>query len=283
MTAAITTTSSLQTLWRLFATCEDLIIDSPKKFVETAFGFVEKVLKVTTYISVTVAKVHLLSFICLQVKTIQNRFTNLAATWFVPLVIYFDFESFLRLVSACKRPSDKAVTQVKEIHEPCGFALTVIDHHSSMPTFHHVDSSPVCITNFVKMLHKLARDIYQQKRKHPFFKGDWRNLGKSIATHCWICEKLFSEAEYPENTIDLDHCHYSGKFLGWAHEKWNRLRRNINFTPVVGHKIQKYDWHHICLALNNREPTTTISVIPSTDETTKSTYQWHLVCLLTLS
>ncbi|XP_075250893.1 uncharacterized protein LOC142343091 [Convolutriloba macropyga] len=156
--------------------------------------------------------------------------------------------------------------QVKEIHEPCGFALTVIDHHSSKPIFHHVDSSPACMTNFVKMLHKLARDIYQQKRKHPFFKGDRRNLGKSNATHFWICEKSFSETEDPENTIDLDHCHYSGKFLGWAHEKCNRLRRNINFTPVVGHNIQNYDLHHICLALNNCEPTTTISLIPATDK-----------------
>ena len=194
------------------------------------------------------------------------KFTNLAATWFVPLVIYFDFESFLRPVSSCKGPSDKAFTQVKEIHEPCGFALTVIDHHSSKPIFHHVDSSPACMTNFVKMLHKLARDIHQQKRKHPFFKGDRRNLGKSNATHCWICEKSFSETEDPENTIDLDHCHYSAKFLGWEHEKCNRLRRNINFTPVVGHNIQNYDLHHNCLALNNCEPTTTISVIPATDE-----------------
>ena len=72
--------------------------------------------------------------------------------------------------------------------------------------------------------------------------------------------------DYAIDEIDLDHCHYSGKFLGWAHEKCNRLRRNINFTPVVGHNIQNYDLHHICLALNNCEPTTTISVIPATDE-----------------
>ena len=36
--------------------------------------------------------------------------------------------------------------------------------------------------------------------------------------------------------------------------------------PFVGHNIQNYDLHHICLALNNYEPTTTISVIPSTNE-----------------
>ena len=122
------------------------------------------------------------------------------------------------------------------------------------------------MANFVKVLHKLARDIHKQKRKYPLFKGDRRSLDKSQATQCWICEKPFSEVEDPENSIDLDHCHYSGKFLGWAHEKCNRARRNINFIPVVGHNIQNYDLHHICLALNNCEPTTTVSVIPATDE-----------------
>ena len=63
------------------------------------------------------------------------KFTNLSATWFVPLVIYFYLESFLRPVSGCRGPSSRAFMQVKEIHEPCGFALTVIDHHSSKPIF----------------------------------------------------------------------------------------------------------------------------------------------------
>ena len=120
--------------------------------------------------------------------------------------------------------------------------------------------------NFVKVLHKLARDIHKQKKKYPFFKGDRQSLDKSQATQCWICEKPFWEVENPENSIDLDQCHYSGKFLGWAHVKCNRARRNIIFIPVEGHNTQNYDLHHICLALNNCEPTTTISVIPATDK-----------------
>ena len=35
---------------------------------------------------------------------------------------------------------------------------------------------------------------------------------------------------------------------------------------MVGHNIQNYDRHHICLALQSCEPTSTVSVIPSTDE-----------------
>ena len=37
-----------------------------------------------------------------------------------------------------------------------------------------------------------------------------------------------------------------------------------HFTPVVGLTIQNYDLHHFCSALQS--PTTTVSIIPSTDE-----------------
>ena len=61
------------------------------------------------------------------------KFTNLSATWFVPLVKYFDSEIFLRSVSGYRWPSSRILTHVKEIHEAFGFAQTVIDHHSIEP------------------------------------------------------------------------------------------------------------------------------------------------------
>ena len=193
------------------------------------------------------------------------KFKNLAATWFVPLVIYFDFESFLYPVAGCTPHGNNSYTIVIEKHEPCGFSLAVIDHYSTKPIFFHVDSSEDCITKFVNMLHTLAKDIYKRKRAFPFFRGDRSQYPKSAASECWICNEAFDDND-EQSSIDLDHCHYSGQFLGWAHEKCNRARRNVNFTPVVGHNIQNYDFHHICLALQSCEPTTTVSVIPSTDE-----------------
>ena len=114
------------------------------------------------------------------------------------------------------------------------------------------------------MLHSLARDIHERKKQFPFYNGSRINLDKNSATHCWICEEPFDSELDPEESIDLDHCHFSGQFLGWAHEKCNRGRQY--FTPVVGRNIQNYDLHHICLALNNCESTKTIKIIPSTYE-----------------
>ena len=69
-----------------------------------------------------------------------------------------------------------------------------------------------------------------------------------------------------EAELVLDHCHYDGQFLGWAHQLCNTRHSTSNFTPMIGHNIKKYDIHHICLPLAECEPPTKFEVIPSTDE-----------------
>ena len=74
--------------------------------------------------------------------------------------------------------TDQSSTRVIEKHEPCGFALAVVDHHSNVPYFHHVDSSEDCMGNFVRMLHSLARDIHERKKQFPFYNGSRRSWTK---------------------------------------------------------------------------------------------------------
>ena len=144
-----------------------------------------------------------------------------------------------------------------EILEPSGFALTVVEHNNPKPKYTQLDSSENCMEIFVKVLHKLANDIHKQKQKHPCFRGDRSKLARTESVACWICKDDFDENDEKD---------YSGEFLGWAHPQCNRLRRTSKFIPVIGHNIQIYDLHHICLALQECEPSTRISVIPATDE-----------------
>ena len=81
---------------------------------------------------------------------------------------------------------------------------------------------------------------------------------KKTSTY-WICCIHYTN----EHDKCLDHCHFSGKFLGWSDEKCNLARRTVNFTPVIGHNIQNYDLHHVCLALHECEPTSAMSVTPA--------------------
>ena len=191
------------------------------------------------------------------------KFNNWSATWFAPLVIYLDFESILKPVASCPGSSESASTRSIEIHEPCGFAIAVMKHGNWQPfqsIFSHLDSSVNCMQNFVQMIHKLAKNI--QACKYPFYRGDRSTLQKRETKNCWICESEFLVNEEK----DLAHCQYTGNFLGWSHTQCDRARRNSNFIPVIGHNIQNYDLHHICLSLQECEPTTTIKVIPSNDE-----------------
>ena len=189
------------------------------------------------------------------------RFKNFKARWFAPFTIYFDFESFLISVSFCPANPDASSTEVIEQHTPSGFALTLIENGFSTPKEFVIDSSKNCMTNFIKKLHEMSRKVYYAKRRFPIYLGQQVSKRSSIVD-CWICEEPFG----PEDTKVLDHCHHRGDFLGFAHEKCNWIRRTINFTPVIGHNIANYDLHHVCLALREIEPSTTIRFIPSTDE-----------------
>ena len=52
----------------------------------------------------------------------------------------------------------------------------------------------------------------------------------------------------------------------WAPPQRKKARINSNFIPVIGHNIQTYDLHLICLSLQQCEPTKTIKVMQSADE-----------------
>ena len=89
----------------------------------------------------------------------EYKFSNFLTTWFVSLVIYFDFEPFLLRVARCDAATDRSSTRVVGKHDPCGFALAVNDHHLIVTYFNQVDSSEDRMGNLVWMLHSLARDM----------------------------------------------------------------------------------------------------------------------------
>ena len=64
----------------------------------------------------------------------------------------------------------------------------------------------------------------------------------------------------------IDHCHYTGNFLGFAHPECNLKRKTINFIPVIAHNLSNYDLHHLCLYIHKLKPGCTLDIVPSTDE-----------------
>ena len=56
-------------------------------------------------------------------------------------------------------------------------------------------------------------------------------------TKCWICKGEL------DNDKVRDHCHFTGRYRGAAHNKCNLNYRKPNFKPVVFHNLSGYDSH----------------------------------------
>ena len=56
----------------------------------------------------------------------------------------------------------------------------------------------------------------------------------------YICKKVFST----DNKV-RDHCHYTGKYRGAAHNNCNLNDKTVKEIPVVFHNGSTYDYHFI--------------------------------------
>ena len=96
----------------------------------------------------------------------------------------------------------------------------------------------------ISSLESLARQNYVEKRKYNTLTGI-TDQERQDATICWICENDFSD----NDQVVLDHCHYTNKFLGWAHNECNVNRKTTNYIPVIAQNLSNYNLQFIIEAL----------------------------------
>ena len=61
---------------------------------------------------------------------------------------------------------------------------------------------------------------------------------------CYICKKEFDTIDKKNNKV-RDHCHYTGKYRGAAHNICNLRYKLPKEIPVVFHNGSTYDYHFI--------------------------------------
>ena len=194
----------------------------------------------------------------------QNfEFKNFQARWFASIVGFFDLESIIEPVANTINTQQNSVTRALEEHKPCSYALLFVALNETKPFYFDLKCDPNVMVEFVKSLEQIARDIYDVKQQHKNFAGE-PTITKDQASLCWICETELNTSSL-DPTV-LDHCHFTGKFLGWAHAQCNLKRKTLNFTPLFAHNLANYDLHHVVLALQSLIDKNTISVVPSTSE-----------------
>ena len=196
-------------------------------------------------------------------KAGQQKFElkNNQARWFAPIVRFFDLESIIEpVIGSSSNTQNSSTTRALEEHKPCSYALLFVALNETKPFFFDLKCGPNVMIDFVKSLEQIAKSIYDVKQH---FSGE-PSIPKREAILCWICKNELNTS--PQDPTVLDHCHFTRKFLEWAHSQCNLKRRNLNFTPLFGHNLTNYDLHHVVLALQSLNEKNTISVVPITSE-----------------
>ena len=72
---------------------------------------------------------------------------------------------------------------------------------------------------FVEELSRIKGEVEERMRENKPMEEltGWQKMESKNATRCSICNKCFEEGD--ERV--LDHCHFSGKYRGCAHNKCN--------------------------------------------------------------
>ena len=106
---------------------------------------------------------------------------------------------------------------------------------------------------FCKDLKEHATKIinYEKKKIIPLTKEEKINYNDQQI--CYICKKEFdksdkagpSSLERKKNYKVRDHCHYTGKYRGAAHNICNLRYKVPKEIPVVFHNGSNYDYHFI--------------------------------------
>ena len=94
----------------------------------------------------------------------------------------------------------------------------------------------------VELTHKIYKDYYRKPKPLVLTKEEEKEF--QSASKCHICEEEFSRDKNTNKILKVkDHCHFTGKYRGAAHNKCNLECRKPLILPVIFHNLQGYDAH----------------------------------------
>jgi hypothetical protein len=183
-----------------------------------------------------------------------------------PITIYADFECYINKLDVEEKSLDKSSTTQYQKHNPSGFCYYIkcFDDSIYKPKLvHHTQQyeGEDITKKFVDLLEEETRDIHNKfKFKKPVIMTSSDTKNYEEATTCYACKEEFTLKDYKVN----DHCHYTGKYRGAAHNSCNLRMRQPKFIPVLFHNLEEYDAH---LFIKNLGVSSgDIKCIPKTEE-----------------
>ena len=138
----------------------------------------------------------------------------------MPFTIYADLECLLEKLSTCQNNPNKSSTTKINKHTPSGYSVFThcsFDESKNKLNYYRGDD---CIKKFSKDLREHSTKIinYEKKKMISLIKKEeiYHNRQKIY----YICKREFDDNDKKQQKV-RDHCHYTGKYRGAAHNICN--------------------------------------------------------------
>ena len=164
----------------------------------------------------------------------------------LPFIIYADLECLLEKISTCyNNPNLSSTTKINQ-HVPSGYSIfTNCSFDKSYNNLSHYRGED-CMKRFCKDLKDHATRTVDFKRKFitPLTKDEEDSYDKKNTCH--ICMKDLDSDKVK------DHCYFTGKYRGTAHNTCNLKYKIPKNIPVIFHNGSTYDYHFIIRELASK-------------------------------
>ena len=163
-----------------------------------------------------------------------------------PFIIYADLESLLEKMDTCYDNLEKSSTTKINKHTPSGYSLFTHCSFNKAENKNDYYRGEDCMKKFCLDLREHATKIinYEKKKMIPLTKKEEKKHNEQKVCH--ICKKEFNTDDSDKRYHKVkDHCHYTGKYRGAAHDICNLRYKISKEIPVVFHNGSTYDYHFI--------------------------------------
>ena len=162
----------------------------------------------------------------------------------LPFVIYADLECLLEKMSTCiNNPNESSTTKINK-HTPSGYSiLTSCSFDESKNKLNYYRGKD-CMKKFCKHLKEHASKIIDHEKKKMILLTTEEKIYHNKQKIHYICKKEFNNND-KKNYKAKDHCHYTGKYRGAAHNICNLKYKVPKEIPIVFHNGSIYDYQFI--------------------------------------
>ena len=171
------------------------------------------------------------------------KFKNFLYSERAPFAIYADFESIVKPLDTCEPNPNKSYTLKYQKHEPVSFVYYIKSFNESVyksklrSYVKENEEDPDTIDVFINWLEEDVKIIAGLGNEKMIITAEEEEEFKQ-ASNCWICHKKLNLEDRVR-----DHCHFTGRYRGAAHNRCNLKYSKPNNISVFFHNLTGYDSH----------------------------------------